>query len=262
MANSTWRARTKSMKAWSAIAAKGAHLGKPSLRIVRLLRLGHADSAGLSNNEQATMSPSIKGESTMAQLSRYHPALVALHWLLAVLIIAALALGALVLVGIPNSDPMKLEALRSHMAGGALILTLMVIRLVVRRRTAHPAPATTGHSALDRLAWASHRLFYIAVLGMAGSGLVMALQTGLPSIVFAGHGALPPDFWAYPVRTIHYGISRLLMTLIALHVAGALYHTFFLKDRLLRRMGFGRRATVATMSTAPALNGSFPEVQS
>jgi hypothetical protein len=122
--------------------------------------------------------------------------------------------------------------------------------------------ARIGHSALDRLAWASHRLFYIAVLGMAGSGLVMALQTGLPSIVFAGHGALPPDFWAYPVRTIHYGISRLLMTLIALHVAGALYHTFFLKDRLLRRMGFGRRATVATMSTAPALNGSFPEVQS
>jgi cytochrome b561 len=64
----------------------------------------------------------------MALSSRYHPALVVLHWLLAVLLIAALALGALVLVKIPNSDPMKLEAPRSHMAGGGLILILMVIR--------------------------------------------------------------------------------------------------------------------------------------
>jgi cytochrome b561 len=35
-----------------------------------------------------------------------------------VLIIAALALGALVMLRIPNSDPMKIEALRSHMEGG------------------------------------------------------------------------------------------------------------------------------------------------
>jgi len=31
------------------------------------------------------------------------------------------------------------------------------------------------------------------------------------------------------------------MGLIALHIAGALYHTFILRDRLLRRMSFGGR---------------------
>jgi len=59
----------------------------------------------------------------MTLVSRYHPLLVALHWILAMLIIAALALGALVMVKIPNTDPMKLEALRSHMIGGSLILS-------------------------------------------------------------------------------------------------------------------------------------------
>jgi hypothetical protein len=54
----------------------------------------------------------------MSQVSRYHPVLVAVHWLLAALIVAALALGASVTVKIPNSDPMKIEALRSHMTGG------------------------------------------------------------------------------------------------------------------------------------------------
>jgi len=192
----------------------------------------------------------------MAQVSRYHPLLVALHWVLAFLIIAALALGALVMVMIPNTDPMKLEALRSHMAGGAVILLLMLIRLFVRARTRHPAPASTGNPALDRLAWVSHRMFYGAVLVMAGSGIVMALQTGLPAIVFAGDGVLPADFWAFPIRTVHYVASRVLMALIALHLAGAFYHTLILKDGLLRRMFFGRRVLAKTDST-PALNAQL-----
>jgi len=83
------------------------------------------------------------------------------------------------------------------------------------------------------------------VLGQALSGLVMALQTGLPGIVFGG-GILPADFWVYPIRSVHYLFSRMLMTLIALHIVGALYHTLVLRDGLLRRMWFGRRiATVA-----------------
>jgi cytochrome b561 len=189
------------------------------------------------------------------QVSRYHPLLVALHWVLAFLIIAALALAALVMVKIPNSDPMKLEALRSHMTGGVLILLLMLIRLFVRSRTAHPASATAGNPLLDRIAWVSHRALYATALGMAASGLFMALQTGLPFVLFAGQGSLPPDFWAFPIRTVHYLLSRLLMVLIALHIAGALYHTFILNDGLLGRMFFGRRliSNAAASSSASTL---------
>jgi cytochrome b561 len=132
------------------------------------------------------------------------------------------------------------------MSGGVLILVLMLIRFVVRTRTTHPATAPTGNPILDRVAWASHRMFYGAVLVMAGSGIFMALQAHLPAIVLQGHGALPASFWVYPVRTVHFVASRVLMALIALHIAGALYHTFILKDGLLRRMFFGRRAPPAT----------------
>ena len=57
---------------------------------------------------------------------------------------------------------------------------------------------------------------------------------------------------------MHYALSRLLMGLIALHVVGALYHTLILKDGLLRRMAFGRRALAeapATLSPDPSLSG-------
>ncbi len=183
----------------------------------------------------------------MSRVARYHPVLVALHWILALLLIAALALGALVLAKMPNTDPMKLEALRSHMLGGGLIALLMLVRLLVRNRTAHPPAASAGNRWLDGLAWLSHRLLYAAVFGQAASGLIMALQTHLPQVIFGHQGSLPADFWAFPIRYVHYGFSRLLMGLIALHITGALYHTLVLKDGLLRRMFLGRRAAPAVL---------------
>ena len=185
--------------------------------------------------------PDTRKDATMPTVSRYHPALVALHWALAFLIIAALALGALVLAKIPNTSPMKVEALRSHLTGGMIIMVLMLIRLAIRARTAHPAPASAGHPLLDRLAWLSHRMFYGTVVAMAGSGIIMAWQTGLFDFILFGHGNLPADFWAFPIRSVHYVLSRVLMVLIAVHVAAALYHAFLLRDGLLGRMFFGRR---------------------
>ncbi len=192
----------------------------------------------------------------MTQVSRYHPALVVLHWVLALLIVAALALGALVMVKIPNTSPTKLEALRSHMSGGLAILVLMLVRLVIRSRTAHPEPATAGHPLLDRLAFLSHRMFYGTVVLMAISGIIMALQSGLLDTVFFGQGHLPADFWAYSFRYVHYVASRILMALIALHIVAAFYHALVLRDGLLRRMFFGRRKII------PAQSHQFPQVQS
>ena len=191
------------------------------------------------------------------RVSRYQPVLVALHWLMAVLLPIALLGGALVLVKIPNTDPMKIVALQQHFAGGILLLTLMLIRLIVRLSTIHPAQASTGSSILDRMAWLSHRLLYVLVVAQASSGLTMALQAGLPDVLFGGHGALPADFWVFPVRSVHYVISRLLMALIALHVSAALYHTFILRDGLLRRMWFGKRLPQGSGSVASAHSRSL-----
>lgn len=184
----------------------------------------------------------------MPQVSRYHPALVVLHWLLAILIPTALALGVLVVAKIPNSDPMKAEALRGHMAGGILILTLMLLRLLIRFATRRPAAASTGNSLFDGLAWVSHRLLYLAVVGMAAAGLTMAIETGILGILIGQHPQVPADFWVYSSRYAHYLISRLLMVLIALHIAGALYHTLIRRDGLLRRMWFGRRVILGNES--------------
>jgi len=177
------------------------------------------------------------------QVSRYHPLLVTLHWLLAVLIVGALILGFFVLAAMPNSDPQKLGLLLAHMAGGMLILGLMVIRLIVRILTSKPASATTGSPLLDRIAPITHYGFYLLVLLMVATGFATAIRAGLNRIVFQGSGEpLPESFTVYRPFVAHGYLAALLAAFIALHVLAAFYHQFVRKDGLFRRMWFGRRA--------------------
>jgi cytochrome b561 len=177
-----------------------------------------------------------------ASPTRYHPALVMLHWGLAIFIVAALILGMFVLKTIPNSSPEKIHALQAHMLGGIAILVLMIGRLAVRVSTAKPARATIGVPTLDRLALLSHFGFYALVIVMASTGLATAFLADLFPIVFGHSGApLPESFFTFPTRVLHGYIAKLLVGLIVLHASAALYHQFVRKDGLLGRMGFGRR---------------------
>ncbi len=185
----------------------------------------------------------------MKQMARYHPLLVALHWLLAILIIAALLAGFFLLAAMPNSDPQKIRVLLVHMTAGIAILALMVVRFIVRMLTSRPAPATTGYPILDRIAPITHYGFYVLVLLMVGTGYATAILAGLNRIVFQGSGdPLPEDFDVYPTFVAHSFLAAILAGFVVLHVLAALYHQFACKDRLFRRMWFGRRAAKAAAS--------------
>ena len=177
-------------------------------------------------------------------VARYHPLLVALHWLLAILIIAMLGAGFFLLARMPNSDPRKISILMVHMSVGMLILLLMTVRLVVRMRTSRPPDSTTGLRLLDRLAPVVHYGFYGLVLLMVATGYATAILAGLNRIVFQRSGEpLPSSFETYPTFTAHGYLALMLTGLIILHLAAALYHQLARKDRLLQRMWFGRRVS-------------------
>lgn len=171
---------------------------------------------------------------------RYHPALVTLHWLLALFLIGALIAGRFVLTPQDNADPAKLISFTLHMGLGLTILALMLLRLGVRLATAHPPRVETGMALPDRLAPLIHWALYVVAIAMAVSGVVMSRQTGLPDAVF-GDGPMPADFAGIPARAAHGALSLLLMALIALHVAAALWHQFIRGDGLMARMWFGPR---------------------
>ena len=173
--------------------------------------------------------------------SKYNNIQVALHWAVALLVLFMLVMGTFVLAHTPNSDPSKLAGLRGHMIFGSVILLLTLLRLVWRRMSVQPDHAETGNALLDKLGVAAHFGLNLLTLLVAASGIGIALQAGLPGIVFTGEGSLPSDFWAYPPRIAHGILTKLLAALIVLHVAGALYHQFIIKDRLFARIWFGKR---------------------
>lgn len=179
----------------------------------------------------------------MAQApSKYHPLVVTLHWVVAFILIVALVMGTFVLQEIPNSNPEKINALRGHMIAGGLLLVLTLIRLIVRFKTTDPVHATTNNALLDKIGIIVHKLLNLLVLVMAFSGIAMAVQVGLPDIVFGGSGTpLPENFNHLTARAVHGITATMLIAIIALHIAGAVYHQIILKDGLMSRMWFGKR---------------------
>jgi cytochrome b561 len=170
---------------------------------------------------------------------RYHPLLVALHWLIALLIIGNLAGGKLLLESLSDSDPQKLAVLRLHMLGGLTILLLLVGRVVTRFATARPGPVHSD-GPLRWLAAISHAGLYLASLAMAVTGLGMAQLAGLFPLLEGKPVSLPADWSAIAPHAGHALFANVLLALIALHFAGALYH-MIKRDGTARRMGFGAR---------------------
>ena len=175
--------------------------------------------------------------------TRYHPLLVALHWIMALMILVLLLAGTFLLEPLPNSDPQKIDGLFGHMLFGLTVMVLLIARIVVKLRTRNPPHVETGNGLIDRAGVWAHRALYALIFIVAGSGMAMSAMAGLPDIVFGGSGApLPESFWDYPPRYVHAIATKLLGALILLHIAAAVWHQAIRKDGLMARMAFGKRS--------------------
>jgi cytochrome b561 len=162
---------------------------------------------------------------------RYSPLWVTLHWVVTLLVFIVFYLG-LSTKDIPLVQ--KVGILRWHMPLGITVLMLMLVRLVIRWRTAHPEAATIGNAFLDKIGEWTHYLLYIFAILMPLTGLMLSLSFNLLPVVFGGEGRLPRDL----SPMLHGLIDPLFALLILLHILAALYHQFIRKDNLLARMWY------------------------
>jgi cytochrome b561 len=173
--------------------------------------------------------------------SRYSLVAIALHWLLALLIVGTFCVG-LYMHELPFS-PTRLKLYNWHKWAGVTILALSALRLLWR--LTHRPPADPPMPAWQRFAahgahWALYALFFLVPL----AGWAYSSAAGFPIVVF---GVLPlPDFVA-PDRALadvlkerHATLAFALAAVVALHIAAALKHHFIDRDGLLDRMRPGR----------------------
>lgn len=146
---------------------------------------------------------------------------IALHWIVVLLIAQqylfkdriAAAWQAIGTGATSGFDPLVM----AHVLGGALVLILTLWRLMLRARRGVPAeaPGSAVQRLIGRL---THLGLYALMILMPISGA--AAWFGGVQVAAAGHNVL----------------KIVLLLLIVLHVAGALFHQFVLRDGLLNRM--------------------------
>ncbi|HKP67441.1 MAG TPA: cytochrome b [Casimicrobiaceae bacterium] len=174
--------------------------------------------------------------------ARYSRTAVALHWLIAALFIGQFAWGWL-MQEIPKSPPgLRADAFNVHKSIGLCLLGLMLFRL--GWRIAHPPPALPALPAWQaHLARATHVALYVALLVQPLSGYLGSVWSGYPvkwfGITLPAWGAPSPEL-KDAMSNVHLVTSFVLLTLVLLHVAGALHHALR-RDGIVSRMWFGTR---------------------
>jgi cytochrome b561 len=164
-----------------------------------------------------------------------------LHWLMAVLLIAMLFIGAGMVASVSERHEWLLDL---HKPLGIALLALVVIRLVVRFSTQQP-PLPADLPAVQALAAKlSHWLLYGLMLAMPLLGWAMISAAGdpvmlgdalqLPSIVPAN-----AQVFAF-LRKAHGYLAYLLFLTVLVHLAAALFHGLIRRDGVLQSMLRGR----------------------
>jgi cytochrome b561 len=153
----------------------------------------------------------------MKTTTGYSGTQIALHWLVAVLILVAWLTGEGAEEALEAVEEGGTAGFVPHVAMGLAILALVVVRVMVRLSRGAPAsPGAAGSLAVRAAEW-GHGLIYL---------LMIAVPLGGISVWFLG----------MELEDAHKLAANLLMLLVLGHALMALYHQYVLKDGLLRRM--------------------------
>jgi len=168
---------------------------------------------------------------------RYTPVAIALHWLLALMIVGSFCVG-LYMADLPMS-PTRLKLFNWHKWAGITILALSALRLLWR--LTHRPPADMPMPPWQqRAAHVTHFVLYGLFFLVPLAGWAYSSAAGFPIVVF---GLIPlPDFvpvdkpLAEILKSSHGLLAYALAFVVLAHVAAALKHQFLDRDGLLLRM--------------------------
>ncbi len=161
-----------------------------------------------------------------------------LHWTMALLVIAMIPAG-FVLMSLP-AGTVQDAAFNLHRSAGVLLLALVLVR--IGWRLGHPPPPLPAAlpAAQRAIAGVAHLGLYALLLAMPLIGWWATSAYGAPIVVF-GLFELPPlvaqdRALSERLFALHGFAGIALALLIAAHAGAALHHHFVRRDGVLRRM--------------------------
>lgn len=170
--------------------------------------------------------------------SRYHPALVALHWGVLLIIVGVYASMELRELLPKGSTPRELLKVL-HYSLGLTVFALVVARVYLRLRTPTPAITPPLSPLMKFGATVAHLALYAFMIAMPLLGWASLSAEG-KSIIFFGIPIFPimpvSETLAELFDETHEAIGKFGYFLIGAHAAAALYHHYVRRDDTLKRM--------------------------
>ncbi len=162
-----------------------------------------------------------------------------LHWLSAFFIFGLFILGVWMRT-LDYYNPWYQQAPDLHKSFGILLISIMIVRLVLRFFTPPPPHLDTHKPWEINIAKVVHWALYLGVILILITGYLIATSENRPIEVFETFN-IPVLIQAFDEQEdiagfIHEWAAYTLMAFVGLHMAGALKHHFIDKDKTLKRM--------------------------
>lgn len=166
------------------------------------------------------------------------------HWLVALLVLVTVPIGVIMAergrADIWDATTNQLYS--THKLIGLTILALMVLRLAYRLTAGAPAPAASLSGAQRLVSGTVHWLLYLLLIGVAIGGwlgisyfgALNAFGIQIPALVAKN------EDMAKQIFVIHAIAGYTIAGLVALHIAGAMFHLLVARDGVFGRMWPGR----------------------
>ena len=196
---------------------------------------GSAEAAFVAETGDTSSQPSFR--TTEAWVPARPRKLVALHWLTVLCVVAAATF-------ILTRDEVDGKAVRQwllegHRHFGLFVLLLFFARVVIRIRLGKLPHDNQASRVVRILAGLTHIALYALLIGLPLLGWALSSAEGKP-VHFLGL-TLPAlvsadEDLADTLQAWHLNAAWVLLGLVSLHVAAALWHHFVLRDGVLRMM--------------------------
>lgn len=164
------------------------------------------------------------------------------HWIIGILMIGLWTVG----LGLAEhyiEGAQRPEMMTNHKSLGAIVLGLVILRIIWRFMNCKTSPRDDHFPKFSRVLYKlNNYLFYGLMLAFPLSGILMGLFWGKPLTIFGFQlmNGFTHEMQSVEVakflRGVHGVCGKLFIVAFAAHILGMLYHQFFLKDKILKRM--------------------------
>jgi len=177
-------------------------------------------------------------EAVTSNPPRHSAALRALHWTIAVLIFAAIAVGVYAIY-MPRS-PARVELMTIHKSIGVTVLALVVVRILVRLAASAPAYLPPLDAFTRFASTLGHLALYALMLAMPISGYI---HSSAGQHAFNWFGLFPVPMLVgdnpqidHATGLAHYVFAWTIGAVLTIHILAALWHLIVKKDNVFARM--------------------------